>query len=113
MEAFCLVPLVCAPSNRGFSAQFIFVVIAVFSSLPGLWAQTEGQPPVEACKPGDFTVVGYPDEFGPKADSNFRVLIDDKFDGQFLTSENIWVPVIEQTIKKWNGISGSTWRFDT
>ena len=100
-------------SNRGFSAQFIFVIIAVFGSLPGLRAQTEGRPPVEACKPGDFTVVGYPDEFGPKADSNFRVLIDEQFDGQFLTSERIWVPVIEQTIDKWNGISGSTWSFDT
>jgi len=58
-------------------------------------------------------VVGFPSEFGPKADSNFRVLIDEKFDGQFLTSERIWVPVINETIEKWNGISGSTWSFDT
>ncbi len=101
-------------SNRGFSAQLISAVfVAVSCSLSGLWAQTQGQPPVEACKPGDFTVVGFPSEFGPKADSNFRVLIDEKFDGQFLTSERIWVPVINETIEKWNGISGSTWSFDT
>ena len=100
--------------KRGSPAQLIFAVLtAVSCSLSGLWAQTQGQPPVEACKPGDFTVVGYPVEFGPKADSNFRVLIDEKFNGQFLTTERIWVPVIQQTIERWNGISGSTWRFDT
>ena len=101
-------------TKRGSPAQLIFAVLIVAScSLSGLWAQTEGQPPVEACKPGDFTVVGYPDEFGPKEDSNFRVLIDEKFNGQFLTTERIWVPVIQETIEKWNGISGSTWSFDT
>ena len=101
-------------TKRGSPAQLIFAVLIVAScSLSGLWAQTEGQPPVEACKPGDFTVVGYPDEFGPKEDSNFRVLIDEKLDGQFLTTDRIWVPVIQETIEKWNGISGSTWSFDT
>ena len=101
-------------TKRGSPAQLIFaVVIAASCSVAGLWAQTLGQPPVEACKPGDFTVVGYPDEFGPKPDSNFRVLIDEKFNGQFLTTDRIWVPVIQDTIEKWNGISGSTWSFDT
>ena len=101
-------------TNRGFAAQLIFAVLIVASCSPsGLWAQTAGQPPVEACKPGDFTVVGYPNELGPKEDSNFRVLIDEKFNGQFLTTERIWVPVIQETIEKWNGISGSTWSFDT
>ena len=101
-------------TKRGSSAQLIFaIVIAVSCSVSGLWAQTLGQPPVEACKPGDFTVVGYPDEFGPKPDANFRVLIDEKFNGQFLTTDRIWVPVIQDTIEKWNGISGSTWSFDT
>ena len=101
-------------TKRGSPAQLIFaVVIAASCSVAGLWAQTLGQPPVEACKPGDFTVVGYPDEFGPKPDANFRVLIDEKFNGQFLTTDRIWVPVIQDTIEKWNGISGSTWSFDT
>ena len=101
-------------TKRGSLARFILAVFTVAScSLAGLLAQTQGQPPVEACKPGDFTVVGYPAEFGPKEDSNFRVLIDEKFNGQFLTTERIWVPVIQETIEKWNGISGSTWNFDT
>ena len=88
-------------TKRGSPAQLIFaVVIAASCSVAGLWAQTLGQPPVEACKPGDFTVVGYPDEFGPKPDANFRVLIDEKFNGQFLTTDRIWVPVIQDTIRK-------------
>ena len=77
-----------------------------------LSAQTLGQPPVEACKPGDFTVVGYPFEFGPKAGANFPVLIDERFEGEFLTTEKIWVPVIRTGVDKWNGISGSDWSFN-
>ena len=77
-----------------------------------LRAQTPGQPPVQACKPGDFTVVGYPAEFGPKAGANFSVLIDERFEGEFLTTEDIWVPVIRQAVEKWNGIGGSDWNFN-
>ena len=77
-----------------------------------LSAQTLGQPPVEACKPGDFTVVGYPFEFGPKAGANFPVLIDERFEGEFLTTEDIWVPVIRTGVDKWNGIAGSDWSFN-
>ncbi|MBX3630857.1 MAG: matrixin family metalloprotease, partial [Nitrosomonas sp.] len=75
-------------------------------------AQSSGQPPFEACKPGDFTVLGYPDEFGPRATPSFDVLIDKRFDGQFLTQQKIWLPVIVDAISKWNGVSGSKWRFN-
>ena len=77
-----------------------------------LGAQSSGQPPLEACKPGDFTVLGYPDEFGPRATPSFDVLIDKRFDGQFLTQQKIWLPVIVDAIAKWNGVSGSKWRFN-
>ena len=77
-----------------------------------LSAQVSGQPPASACKPGDFVVLGSPDEFGPKKDSQFKVLIDKRFDGGFLTTETIWIPAIEQVVPKWNGIPGSTWNFE-
>lgn len=77
-----------------------------------LGAQTIGQPPVEACKPGDFTVVGYPDEFGPRATPSFDVLIDKRFEGAFLTRKDIWLPAINESIAKWNGVNGSKWQFN-
>ncbi len=77
-----------------------------------LSAQVSGQPPASACKPGDFVVLGSPDDFGAKKDSQFKVLIDQRFDGGFLTTETIWIPVIEQAVPKWNGIPGSTWSFE-
>ena len=77
-----------------------------------LSAQVSGQPPASACKPGDFVVLGSPNDFGPKKDSQFKVLIDKLFDGGFLTTETIWIPVIEQAVPKWNGIPGSTWNFE-
>jgi hypothetical protein len=40
----------------------------------GVSARTPDQPPYQACKPGDFTVIGYPDELWPKHDGRFRVL---------------------------------------
>ena len=54
-----------------------------------LSAQVGGQPPASACKPGDFVVLGSPNDFGPKKDSQFKVLIDQRFDGGFLTKETI------------------------
>ena len=76
------------------------------------WAQSPGQPPFEACKPGDFTVIGRLDEFGPKADGKFVVHIDRRFDGGFLTRDPIWLPAIESGIGRWNGISGADWSFE-
>ena len=89
----------------------VFSVGLAWLATGSLSAQTLGQPPVQACKPGDFTVVGYPSEFGPKAGANFPVLIDSKFEGEFLTTEKIWVPVIRTAVDKWNGIGGSDWSF--
>ncbi len=77
--------------------------------LPG---QTPGQPPVEACKPGNFSVVGYPDEFGPKTNRTYRVRIDKRFDGSFLTQQPIWVPVIQQAVEKWDAVSGADLSFE-
>ena len=77
-----------------------------------LSAQVSGQPPASACKPGEFAVLGSPDDFGPKKDSQFKVLVDQRFDGGFLTTETIWIPVIEQAVPKWNGTPGSTWSFE-
>ncbi len=74
-------------------------------------AQSVGQPPVEACKPGDFTVIGFPDEFGPRQTPSFDILIDDRFQNNFLTKEDIWIPVINGAVEKWNNISGSKWRY--
>ena len=75
-------------------------------------AQVSGQPPASACKPGEFVVLGSPNDFGPKKDSQFKVLIDQRFDGGFLTKETIWIPVIEQAVPKWSSIPGSTWNFE-
>lgn len=101
-------------SRVGIGLLSKLIAAAGMAALPWapLGAQIEGQPPVEACKPGDFTVIGFPDEFGPKADAGFRVLIDERFDGNFLTTNPIWVPAIEQAIESWNGIAGSTWSFE-
>ena len=44
--------------------------------------------------------------------ANFPVLIDPRFEGEFLTTEEIWVPVIRKGVDKWNGISGSDWSFN-
>ncbi|MDA1236042.1 MAG: matrixin family metalloprotease [Acidobacteria bacterium] len=74
-------------------------------------AQILGQPPSEACKPGDFAVIGYPDEFGPKSSPNFDVLIDERFRGNFLTQNRTWFNEIVASVNKWNGISEATWNF--
>ena len=87
------------------------ILTLIAAALP-LAAQTPGQPPFEACKPGDFTVIGYPDEFGPKAGATFDVFIDDDFQGAFLTQQRIWLPSIFSSIEKWNNIPGATWRFN-
>jgi len=79
--------------------------IVVFGSL--LPAQTPGQPPYEACKPGGFIVIGYPDEVWPKSDGRLRVLIDRRFQGEFLTPERIWMPSIESAIARFNDIAGA------
>lgn len=86
-------------------------VAALLALAPPLQAQTPGQPPAEACKPGAFTVIDYPDEFGPKAGASFEVLIDDDFQGGFLTQERIWLPSIVDSIQRWNYIAGSKWLF--
>jgi uncharacterized protein (TIGR03437 family) len=75
-------------------------------------AQSPGQPPVEACKPGDFTVIGYPDEFGPLGSQSFRVKIDEGFQGEFQTRERIWLPAITAALDQWNAVSGSNFRFE-
>ena len=75
-------------------------------------AQSPGQPPLDACKPGDFTVIGFPNELGPKADGKFIVHIDRGFDGGFLTVDPIWQPAIETAISRWNGIPGANWTFE-
>lgn len=78
----------------------------------GAPAQSLDQPPVEACKPGGFTVIGYPDEFAPRAVPEFDVFIDKNFQGAFLTTERIWLEAINNTIFKWNLIPGSKWHFN-
>lgn len=85
--------------------------VALFAA-PALLAQIDGEPPFEACKPGGFTVIGYPDELGPLRGGRFPVVIDSKFQGQFLTSQRIWLPAIVQSIGKWNTVAGSSFRFD-
>jgi uncharacterized protein (TIGR03437 family) len=93
--------------------RLVAIVIALLwiqtDRLPG---QTAGQPPVEACKPGNFTVIGYPDEFGPKSNRTYRVRIDNRFDGNFLTSQPVWVPVIQQAVEKWDAVSGADLSFE-
>lgn len=78
----------------------------------GASAQSLDQPPVEACKPGGFTVIGYPDEFSPRATPGFDVLVDENFQGNFLTTERIWLKQINDTVFKWNLIPGSKWHFN-
>ena len=77
-----------------------------------MWAQSAGQPPVEACKPGDFTVIGYPNEVGPKAGGRFIVNIEKGFRNGFLTTEDVWIPSINSSIERWNGIGGANWTFE-
>lgn len=84
----------------------------VLLSTPTLVAQTEDPPPFAACKPGGFTIIGYPDEFGPQRGARFPVVIDNRFQGRFLTAQRIWLPVIGQAIEKWNNVAGATWKFD-
>lgn len=74
-------------------------------------AQILGQPPSEACKPGEFTVIGYPDEYGPKSSPSFDVLIDERFRGNFLTKNRTWVNEIVASVNKWNDISDTNWNF--
>lgn len=89
----------------------LLLALSVVLALPSL-GQTPGQPPYEACKPGDFTVIGYPNELWPKSDARFRVLIDRRFQGEFLTPERVWMPSIESAIGRFNGIAGARWSFD-
>jgi hypothetical protein len=84
----------------------------VLLSTPTLLAQIESEPPFAACKPGGFTIVGYPDEFGPQRGARFPIVVDNKFQGQFLTTQRIWLPVIRDAIEKWNNVPGATWQFD-
>ena len=85
------------------------LALAVSVSVP---AQSPDQSPVEACKPGGFTVIGYPNEFAPRAVPEFDVFVDSKFQGHFLTSERIWLQAINNTVFKWNLIPGSKWHFN-
>ena len=85
--------------------------VALFSP-SALDAQIEGEPPFEACKPGGFTIIGYPDELGPLRGGRFPVVIDNKFQGQFLTTQRIWLPAIVESINKWNSVAGADWQFD-
>ena len=86
-------------------------LVLILAAAP-MWAQSVGQPPVEACKPGDFTIIGYPDEVGPKVGGKFVVNIDERFRNEFLTTENLWIPSINSSIERWNGISGANWTFE-
>ena len=70
------------------------------------------QSPVEACKPGGFTIIGFPDEIGPKAEGKLSVNFEDGFDGRFLTTESVWIPSIDRGVERWNGISGANWTFE-
>ncbi len=86
-------------------------LLAALAATP-LFAQIGGQPPFEACKPGGFTVVGYPSEFGPKDTPYFDVLIDERFQkGLFLSGQKTWVNEIRDSVLKWNGVSGSQWQY--
>jgi uncharacterized protein (TIGR03437 family) len=90
----------------------LVISLGLILSAASVSAQSLGQPPVEACKPGDFTVIGYPNEVGPKADGKFIVRIEDDFVDGFLTRENVWIPSINSAIDRFNGISGSNWVFE-
>ena len=86
--------------------------LGLFLAATPLWAQSPGQPPVEACKPGDFTIIGFPNEVGPKIGGKFIVNIDEGFVDSFLTTENVWIPSIDSSIERWNGINGANWTFE-
>ena len=91
---------------------FCFLLALALVLAAGAPAQSLDQPPVEACKPGGFTVIGYPNEFAPRAVPEFDVLIDERFQGAFLTSDRIWLQTINNAILKWSGIPGSKWKFN-
>ena len=95
-----------------FPAPWKAIACFIVSSCALLNAQTEGQPPPEACKPGGFTVVNYPDEVGPVESNGYDVFVDERFQGEFQTQQRIWLPVILDAVEKWNGISGSKWNFN-
>lgn len=89
-----------------------WILLTIFFASPLLSeAQILGQPPVEACKPGNFSVIGYPDEFGPKSVPLFDVLIDERFQGNFLTADRSWANEIVRSVDKWNDVSDTTWKF--
>jgi uncharacterized protein (TIGR03437 family) len=90
----------------------LVISLGLILSAVSVSAQSPGQPPFEACKPGDFTVIGYPDEFGPKADSKFIVRINNGFVDRFLTRDSIWIPSINSAVERYNGLPGSKWVFD-
>ncbi len=88
------------------------LVVVLLCLCATIVAQSPDQPPVEACKPGNFTVIGYPDEFGPLSSQSFRVKIDEGFQGEFQTRERIWLPAITAALDQWNAVSGSNFRFE-
>ncbi len=89
----------------------LLLTLAALAAAP-LSAQIGGEPPFEACKPGGFTVIGYPDEFGPKTTPTFDVLIDQRFqNGLFITGQKNWVNEIRDAVLKWNDIAGSKWQY--
>lgn len=88
----------------------LILPLAAFSFLPA-YGQVQGQPPFEACKPGGFAVIGYPDEFGPGASPAFDVVVDERFRGNFLTQERNWIPDIASVVRQWNGISSSEFEY--
>ena len=75
-------------------------------------AALSAQSPVETCKPGGFSIIGLPGEIGPKAEGKLGVNFDERFDGRFLTTGNVWIPSIDSGIERWNGIKGANWTFD-
>lgn len=75
-------------------------------------AASPAQSSVEACKPGGFSIIGLPKEIGPKAEGKLGVNFDERFNGRFLTTQNVWIPSIDSGIERWNGISGADWTFD-
>ena len=87
-------------------------IAAIGLGLVLIAAPLPAQSPVEACKPGSFTIIGFPNEIGPKAEDKLSVNIEDGFDGRFLTTESVWIPSIDRGIERWNGISGANWTFE-
>ena len=95
-----------------FRTWSVLLAVFILGTASAGWAQTAGQPPAEACKPGGFTVIGHPDEYGPKLEPHYAVSIHDGFEGGFLTRESLWVPSIETALDKWNAVAGTAWRFE-